>query len=80
MPRVRIKKKDYAINDFRKWLIGEMAVQNIRQKDLAEWLGMSQQAVSIKIQKSDFSLKELIILFDRLQTDKEQIGNLLKVV
>lgn len=80
MPRVRIKKKDYAITDFRKWLIGEMAVQNIRQKDLAEWLGMSQQAVSIKIQKSDFSLKELIILFDRLQTDKEQIGNLLKVV
>lgn len=80
MPRVRIKKKDYAVTDFRKWLIGEMAVQNIRQKDLAEWLGMSQQAVSIKIQKSDFSLKELIILFDRLQTDKEQIGNLLKVV
>lgn len=80
MPRVRIKKKEYAVSDFKKWLIGEMAMQNIRQKDMAEWLGMTQQAVSLKIQKSDFSLKELIVIFDKLQTDKEQIGNLLKVV
>ena len=79
MPRVRIKKKDYIITDFRKWLVGEMAVQGIRQKDVAEWPGVSQPAVSNKIKNGEFTLKELLTIFERFQVTEEQIGKLLKI-
>lgn len=79
MPRVAIKKKDYIVTDFLKWLRGEMAVRGIKQSDIAEWLGVSQQAVSIRVRRGTFSLKELLIIFENLGTSKEKIGELFKV-
>lgn len=79
MPRVAIKKKDYRIIDFRKWLAGEMAVNGIKQKDIAEWFGISQPAVSQKIREGNFTLKELLIVFEQFKVPEEQIGKLLKV-
>lgn len=79
MPRVAIKKKDYKIVDFRKWLIAELKIRKIRQDEVGEWLGVSQQAVSAKLRTGAFSLKEIIILFEKLDTEPEKIGSLLKV-
>lgn len=79
MPRVSIKKKDYKVTDFKRWLIGEMGVRGIRQKDIGEWLGISQPAVCNKMKKGEFSLKELITIFEKFGTSEEQIGKLLKV-
>lgn len=79
MPRVSIKKKDYKVTDFMRWLIGEMGVRGIRQKDIGEWLGISQPAVCNKMKKCEFSLKELITIFEKFGTSEEQIGKLLKV-
>lgn len=79
MPRVSIKKKDYKVTDFKRWLIGEMGVRGIRQKDIGEWLGISQPAVCNKMKNGEFSLKELITIFEKFGTSEEQIGKLLKV-
>lgn len=79
MPRVSIKKKDYKVVDFRKWLIGELAEKKIKQKDLAELFRVTQPAISQKIQKCDWNVKELVILFDYLGTEETKIGSLLKV-
>jgi len=79
MPRVSIKKKDYILTDFRRWLIGEMAVQEVKQRDVAEWLNISQPAVSIKIKKSEFTLKELLTIFEKLHTGPDMIAKLLYV-
>lgn len=79
MPRITSKKKDYKLTDFRRWLIGEIKVQGYKQSEVAEWLGISQQAVSAKLKSGSFSLKELLILFEKLNTEQETIGKLLKV-
>jgi len=79
VPRVSINKKDYIVKDFRRWLIGEIKVQGYKQSEVAEWLGISQQAVSAKLKSGSFSLKELLILFEKLNTEQETIGKLLKV-
>lgn len=80
MPRIKAKKKDYKATDFCRWLKGEMAMKDIRQKTVAEWLGTTQQTVSFKIKNGCFSLKELLILFEKLETPAEQIGKLLAMV
>lgn len=79
MPRIAGKKKDYKLTDFRRWLIGEIKVQGFRQADVAVWLGISQQAVSQKLKAGNFTLKELLVIFEKLKTDAEQIGRLLEV-
>lgn len=79
MPRITAKKKDYKLTDFRKWLVGELNVQEIKQAEIAELFGITQQAVSHKIKTGNFTLKELFILFEKLQTSEEEIGKLLKV-
>lgn len=79
MPRVSIKKKEYKARDFCKWLYGELKERKIRQREVAEWLGITQPAVSQKIDKCDFNFMELLIIFEKLGTDQEQIGKLLKV-
>lgn len=78
MPRVSIKKTDYMVKDFCKWLVGEMRSEGINQAEVAEWLGISQQAISLKIKNGNFSFKELVIVFKNLNTSPEQIGHLLK--
>lgn len=79
MPRVILNKRKYKSTDFKKWLIGELKVRKIRQKDVAGWYGITQAAVSQKIDRCDFDFGELVILFDNLQTDEEEIGRLMKV-
>lgn len=78
MPRIRAKKREYAVKDFRMWLKSEMAVKEIRQNDMAKWLSLSQPTVSYKIKNSAFDLKELLIIFEKLDTPGEKIGQLLK--
>lgn len=77
MPRVKIKRHDYMVKDFSKWLIGEQKVNGYTQADLAEMLGCSQQTISRKIRTGDFNVKELIILFEKFGTRPEEVGKVL---
>lgn len=79
MPRIKAKKRDYALADFSKWLYGEMKVGGIKQFQIAEWFGISPQAISQKIRNGNFTLKELLILFEKMDVPEETIGKLLKV-
>lgn len=78
MPRVAIKKNDYIIKDFRRWLIGELKIQGLRQSDMAQWFGISQQAVSVKLKSGNFDMKELLIIFEKLNTDSETVRNIFR--
>ena len=78
MPRVLIKKYDYAVTDFCKWLKGEMRKNGIRQTDMASVLGTTQQAFSYKIRGGACNVKDMVIIFTKLQTEPEKIGELLK--
>ncbi len=49
MPRVAIKKKDYKILDLIGWVTHQMKMLGLRQSDVAEALGISQQRVSVML-------------------------------
>ncbi len=49
MPRVTIRKKDYKILDLKGWVVHQMKMNKLRQSDVAEALGISQQRVSVML-------------------------------
>ena len=51
MPRVYITKEDEQLNKIYRFILGECSLQGIRQKDIAEALDVTQQAVSVMLRK-----------------------------
>lgn len=78
MPRVTLKKREYAEKDFIKWLKSEMEDRGIKQEDMGKLLGISQQAFSARVKKRQFNIKEVMIIFHEFDTPTDEIGHLLK--
>lgn len=72
MPRVKLNRIQEKPKVFAKWLIGEMLEKNLYQKDIALWLGISQQAVGKKLREFNFTYIEMLTIFDELGTEKEE--------
>ncbi len=86
MPRVTINKKDYKIKDLPGWIVGRMHVLGLKQEDIARELGLSQSAVSTRLNKKKyesgevkdpFSYGELLTLFQVLEATDEEKNHLL---
>lgn len=87
VPRVAIKKREYKLRDLKSWICGQMHAHRLKQKDVAQKLGISQQAFSTRIKvnpggkgrESDpFSYWDLMILFELFETSDEEKLRLLK--
>ncbi len=79
-----IKKRDYLITDFARWLVGKMREKRLYQADIGEILGVSQQSVSRRISegiegKDVFRQGEMITLFKELEATDEEILRLMKL-
>lgn len=79
-----IKKRDYLITDFARWLVGKMREKRLYQADIGEILGVSQQSVSRRIsegieEKDVFRQGEMITLFKELEATDEEILRLMKL-
>lgn len=79
MPRVAIKKKEYMISDFSKWLVAKMYEKHLRQEDVGKMINLSQPAFSLRLQKGLFSYEELLVLFKELGASDEEILRLTKL-
>lgn len=79
MPRVRIKKKEYMVNDLVKWINHRRADLNLRQSDLAELLGISQPALSNRLEKGLFDYTDMIKILKVLNATDEEILKLMKM-
>lgn len=86
MPRVAIKKKDYKIRDLKAWIYGQMHTQGLKQEDIAQKLGITQQALSNRLKpggrsrESDpFSYGDLLTLFELFGATDEDKLNLMKL-
>lgn len=53
MPRIRQKAEVYRNEDFRREALVRMAYFDIRQKDLADYLGVSDSTVSLLLRFPD---------------------------
>ena len=63
-------------NDLRRYISGKMASEDIRQKDMAEELGITQGAFSQKLSKGQFDFCDLVRMFSRLHSTDEEISRL----
>lgn len=84
MPRVTINKKAYMLRDLANWIVGRMYVKGLRQKDVAQWIGINQQSMSRRLKqakegKDAFSAGELITLLKNLDATDEEILRLTKM-
>ena len=73
MPRVLLREKEYQLQDFVRFLRDEMRHKGFYDKDVADWLGITQQGANKKFKSGSFKLKEILILIDRLNPDDEEL-------
>lgn len=79
MPRVAIKKKEYKVSDFSKWIVTKMYEHHLKQSDLAELIGISQPAFCNRLKKGLFSYSEILTLLEKLSATDEEILRLMKI-
>lgn len=79
MPRIAIKRKEYKVSDFSKWLVSKMYETNMRQVDMAKLIGISQPAFSERLKKGLFSYADMLTLFESLKATDGEILTLMKM-
>lgn len=86
MPRVHIKEKEYMIYDLPFWFVKEAKKKGLRQKDLAEALGITPQSFHDRLTRKNngdpkdvFSYGDLLTLFKTLDVSDEEILHLMRM-
>lgn len=70
-----IKRKTWEI---QRYILGEMKIKKITQKDIADELGITQPAVCYLLNDiASISVPQLLVIFDLLQTPEEERGRLI---
>ena len=87
MPRValsREQKRDYKLQDFKKWVSMQMEATEKTQADVGKALGISQGRVSQmlkqkgeKVIKDPFSYGQVLTLCEFFRADEKEKGRLL---
>ena len=79
MSRVAIKKKEYKVSDFSKWIAGKMYELGLTQADMAEMMGISQPAFSNRMKKGLFYYADMLTLLNKLNATDSEILLLMKM-
>lgn len=70
-----IKRKTWEI---QRYILGEMKIKKITQKDIADELGITQAAVCYLLKDiASISVPQLLVIFDLLGTPEEERGRLI---
>ena len=79
MPRVNsLDPTRRRLDRISDYIRREMHKRRIRQREIAEIFGVSQQAFSMKLSRGTFTAAELIRIFDFFETDNKQTGDLIR--
>lgn len=79
MPRIREFRDRYMVNDIGAWVAGKLMRMKISQKEAAGELGITQQAMSVKIRSNSFTYEDMIKLFRMFESEDEEILKLMKI-
>jgi transcriptional regulator with XRE-family HTH domain len=77
MPRVYLSERDRLSARLSSWVYGEMKVKKIPQRKLADAMGVSQQALSRKLQSRSFSFTDFLAIVKLLEPDDKELNRLL---
>lgn len=78
MPRVYITKQQQMNSRLVSLIYGTMKVQHITQRQMADKLGISQQAYAKKLKNSQFTFVDLVTIFEVLDMPDEEIVSVMK--
>lgn len=79
MPRVKALRTKYMRTDAKKMFVIKMAGEGIKQKDLAETIGISPSAFSIRWKNFNFDFEELVKMIDRVGFTDSEILKMIKM-
>lgn len=84
MPKLFKTEYERKIYAFRRWFKGKRAMFGVSQDDLAKELGITQAAVSSKIQpkgerQTSITYKDLLIFFKLVKATDEEILHYMKL-
>lgn len=84
MPKVIFNEPDRAVAMFRRWVHDEKNRHDINQAKLANEMGISQPAVSMKLKvkgndQTEITLRDAIIIFRAMDATDEEILKLIKI-
>lgn len=77
MPKVFFSENQRLCNRLASWVYGEMKSQGIKQQEMAEAMGISQQAFSMKLKKHNFTFADFLVIVRVLNPDEKEITRLL---
>lgn len=69
MPKVFITEEQRQLNKIYRYLLGEISMQGIKQKDIAEELGITRQAVSYMFKQKSMTLETFVKIMVLLGKD-----------
>lgn len=74
MARVILSKSRRLCDRVRSWVCGQMKAKGVHQQDIAECLGISQQAVSAKLTgQSTITFEDFLRIVDLLNPDDKDL-------
>ena len=77
MAKVKLDHTNNEIRSLNRWVRGNAGDMGITQKDIAEWLGLPQPSISLRLNnKADWTFREVVELgqlFGEPYTMKESI-------
>lgn len=79
MPKVYLSQTERLNERLSTWLYGQLRARGIRQTQLAEQMGISQQRLSYKLNAKSFTYKDFLKLIDLLNPDLTDIEWLLNI-
>lgn len=76
MPKVHITKIDRQKDRIVAYVISELQVRGLRQQDLANYMGISQQALSNKLRRKSFSFENYVQIVNFFGADDYELRRL----
>lgn len=77
MPKVYLSEKDRINSRIAKWIYGELQDREMTQSELAQELGVTQQAISKKLKVKHFLASDLSEFIRIFEPETEQVKFLL---
>lgn len=78
MPRVYITSNDRLNARLAAWVYGQMKVQNVTQKMIADKRGVSRQAISKKLRARSFDYDDFLTFVEIFEPDDAELLRLVR--
>ena len=73
MPKVYLSEEERLCEKLSRWIYGELKVQKLSQKQLADEMNISQQMLSYKLKNRSFTFEDFIKAVKTLKPDVEEV-------